>query len=81
MSAFTNRLSDHEASVLVAHVLEKAGGTLTCQVCGTNEWHLSDLTARLDVIAQPERGYPLVVLMCKNCGHVLLFNALGLGAP
>ncbi len=73
------RFTPEQADRIVQRILSKAGGTLRCHVCDTHEWHMSAIIARIDSVGETDRGYPAVVLVCKNCGQMLLFNALVLG--
>lgn len=51
-----------------------------CPICGSLEWqfgtHLVQLAHYTDVSSgEPFLTYPCVVVICKRCGHILLFNA------
>lgn len=56
----------------------------TCEVCGTTDWHLSNVLASLVVMDRHHSmhlgaGVPCIVLVCKKCGNTKLFNALTTG--
>lgn len=65
-----------------------AGRPLVCQVCGEDSWVALDNYYELVVFRgagktrRPpgrSRVVPLLVLMCNNCSHSLLINALASG--
>jgi transcription elongation factor Elf1 len=70
---------------VIEHLDEKLGKRLTCPVCGHQEWSLNDHFMQLDEFGpdRPAFGkykiFPVIVLTCQHCGHVLLFGALALG--
>lgn len=63
---------------------------LTCQVCKTTKWILGDMfVAPPSYIPQTQQGaggisiggslYPLVPIICDNCGNTLFINAVMMG--
>ena len=65
--------------------LDKHGAVKPCTACGQTAWHLIP-----HLVAPPtfrkESGfflggmsYPQAMLLCKNCGHTLYFNAVVMG--
>jgi hypothetical protein len=58
-------------------------GDQLCPICGTEDWVILDISeTRLFTGAgkpMADKVYPVVPVMCRNCGHMLLFNALRLG--
>lgn len=55
-----------------------------CPVCGWTAWAVQDL-ADLPIRSITDEGeyesYPVVPLICRNCGYFLLFNALVIDPP
>lgn len=53
-----------------------------CSVCRVNAWVLGDLV-ELDVARSADfmagAHYPVIPLICRNCGHTLFFNAVMMG--
>lgn len=60
---------------------EKWQGNKQCPICQNNTWGISDKLAELrefhhgDIIMGGQ-VYPLIVLSCKVCGYIHLFNAI-----
>lgn len=56
-------------------------GIVTCQVCKTSEWTIRPYLALL--VWNPISIEPLptasVMVECKDCGHILMFNAEHMG--
>jgi len=70
------------ARAVMAWIERKAGtASLTCQVCSRDDWSVSPVVGRLpagfDELAVA--SYPLVPVVCTNCGNTLLLNALVMG--
>lgn len=54
---------------------------IKCPICGKNDWILGDSIAEIS-LGRDENGlvvFPVVLLSCKNCGNVQIFNAFKLG--
>lgn len=58
----------------------------TCPICATNTWNIENMIAEMRqfsggsfVIGAGVGIFPLLVVTCINCGHVLLFNAMMAG--
>ena len=55
-----------------------------CPVCGHPKWNLAQNVVEIrSYYGVPFLGgdvYPLVLLTCENCGYVLLFHAITIGA-
>jgi len=63
-------------------ISEKWDGDVKCQVCAKNEWfiadHLVEVREFMEEGGESPPGkniYPLILLICNNCGHTLPFNA------
>jgi hypothetical protein len=58
---------------------------ITCPVCQTSHWNIGDGFVRLVLQNEPTKimlsgpSYPLVPLLCVNCGNTQLLNAFTLG--
>lgn len=59
-------------------------GPKICPVCHSNDWHVPDTLSEIRqffhgsmVVGGPV--FPLLLVTCKVCGHVLAFNALVMG--
>lgn len=64
--------------------LQAAPLDMSCQICGTREWSLQGrfhvLTAmNAEGNAEPDVGLPTVVLTCKGCRQVRMFDAAAIG--
>jgi hypothetical protein len=57
----------------------------SCSLCQTNSWTIADDLVQLFPFKANEglvlggRVYPCVMLMCINCGHTILVNAVKAG--
>ena len=56
---------------------------LRCSVCDSDDWAIEDIIPPVEVEG-PQillRGamVPLVQFECRNCGHIVFFNAITLG--
>ena len=65
---------------IAVHTKGKGKG---CPVCGHPDWQLADdlveINPRHKKNIFPPFVYPLVLLMCKNCTHVMLFHPVAMG--
>jgi hypothetical protein len=58
-----------------------------CAICGTNAWVINTGYVRLAIQDDPRsarlggKGFPMIALICTNCGntHLLNLKILGLG--
>lgn len=83
----------HFANSVLSKIGEKRfGRTMTCQLCGESDswfvdskpafvlsWDVSQGVGSMFVGSQ-RQGFPLVLVVCKNCGNTLFVNAVMLGA-
>lgn len=62
---------------------EKIGTIKPCQVCGVTEYqvapHLVSMPAFQNGVLYTKTGIPAMMMMCGNCGNMLLFNAMAMG--
>jgi hypothetical protein len=69
----------------VTKFLHKTVATVNCTWCGENQWGVEPNIVQLTqyfgpgVIGSGGPVYPLIMLVCGNCGHTMLFNALVMG--
>ena len=47
----------------------------TCSLCQSSQWQTGDLIPAGDHFSADRPGASMVQLICRNCGHVLLFDA------
>ena len=73
-----------EGKSLESWLNQKCPGVWICTVCGGQTWQSNDKVFEL----RESRGgdvmmggpvYPVMTLVCKRCGHVLLFDAITVG--
>jgi len=76
------RLSDDDKETVISWLKEKwKGESADCPICGSNDWNVGDHVAEMPalsktMLASRRATYPHVVMVCANCGHTLLFNAV-----
>ncbi len=79
----SGNLSESEKKKAQDWLRERMPAALTCSVCNTQNWILAD-----HVVAPPIFGrglvlggtaYPHVMLICRQCGHTVFFNAVMMG--
>ena len=65
--------------------IESRSPILNCAGCGGREWAIQNEVA-FALLVEPKdghidyhKGYPMVVINCKNCGYSAFFNAIQLG--
>ncbi len=46
-----------------------------CGLCQSSQWQIGDLIPLGDHLPTEPPGASMVQLICRNCGHVLLFDA------
>jgi len=76
-------LTTEQKEMVIARLAER-GVKSECQLCGKNDWIVArDLVslnyAGLDEMIYVGRAIPAVVLICTNCGNILLISAGALG--
>lgn len=49
-----------------------------CPICGVRDWIIGD-TSQLHLYGALGSVYPLVPVVCKNCAHTYLFQAIQMG--
>jgi len=70
---------------IIAALKAKMGGTPNCPICGHNVWSVGNRYVTLSVTKNPSQStlggenYPLIPLICSNCGNTHLLNLLILG--
>lgn len=75
------KIKDDQFQKIVNNFNNYVPDGIKCPICGKNDWILGDSIAELS-LGRDEDGYviaPVVLLSCKNCGNVQLFNAFKLG--
>ena len=70
----------------VIEVLSDFLKRIPCNVCQGKEWILNDTIFELRefqggnlVIGGKSSVFPVIAVVCKNCGNTLFFNAIQLG--
>lgn len=63
-----------------AFLREKWKKTVVCPVCGSTEWQIHNDILRNPLWGSESIGCPMVVVLCANCGHAMLFSAVKTGA-
>ena len=65
--------------------IESRSPILNCAGCGGRELAIQNEVA-FALLVEPEngqidyhKGYPMIVINCKNCGYSVFFNAIQLG--
>jgi predicted nucleic-acid-binding Zn-ribbon protein len=75
-------MSDSQKAQIYSH-LQSAGVGNACPACNQDvEWKQSDvatLFGMTDASPDVSRGFPLIPLICKNCGYVRFFSAKAMG--
>jgi len=55
-----------------------------CLICHKRDWVLMDKVWQLEERGTDSEGFkftmPVIALICGNCGHIVLFNAIAAGA-
>ena len=80
----TKPLSLEEQQKILDWLDKKWLGTKTCNICGHNQWNLSQhvvapTTLEGKNISLGGTIYPLVLVTCKNCGNTHFFNVVMVG--
>jgi hypothetical protein len=88
MPDFAGKLTPEEIAKAAFAISNKAGGELRCTVCKSPEWNVEEYVLapptfgssyNIQFLGGPGIAFPQVALMCSNCGHTMLFNAVHLG--
>lgn len=77
-------MAKFDQQAVLAHLQEKWTSRL-CPACKSNSWNIQDSTYQLTefnpegmVIGGPV--VPVLAVLCSNCGYMMMFNALSVGA-
>jgi predicted nucleic-acid-binding Zn-ribbon protein len=54
---------------------ELQGVNLNCPMCGSSQWETGEIALGVNVNDQGNT-LPMVQLVCRNCGYVMLFAAM-----
>jgi len=78
-----------EQKQMIADAIARKKGAgkpqITCPVCHTSSWSIGDNFVRLVLQTNPSQiilagpSYPLIPLLCSNCGNTQLLNVFILG--
>ena len=65
-------------------VLKSRTHDMTCPTCGSERWGLQERLHVMPVIdpsgtVDPSMGFPALILTCKECYQVRMFNAAQMG--
>ena len=77
-----NKLTQEKKKEAIAWLKSRGISVFVCAVCQKNDsWGIGDYETRLQAADSllGGTGYPLVVFMCHNCAHTVLFNAIIMG--
>ena len=64
----------------IAAWVEKHGGTLPCESCGKNAFHLADHLVAPPIIDASSKlklggtAYPFAIVICDNCANTRFYN-------
>ncbi|MFQ5794803.1 MAG: hypothetical protein ACE5JP_07125 [Candidatus Bipolaricaulia bacterium] len=76
-------LNKEQIQQLAKHLNEKWPSPRNCYVCNDTQWEISNKVFEIReffggaLTAGPV--IPIIVLVCKNCGHTVFFSAMRLG--
>ncbi len=62
--------------------LKKKWNSGVCPMCGSSKWSISETIYELrefhggDLVLGRENVYPIIPVMCSNCGNAIMVNAL-----
>ncbi len=79
------QLTDSDQEKIRKWLESKAGQSVRCFVCGGNQWSLTpsgSLVVGYDIHSGRIHymdGYPMLGLICGNCGHIVWFSAVVMG--
>lgn len=76
-------LTDEQKQTAIDTIRARASD-MTCPTCGENRWGLQERLHVMPAIdptgtVDPSMGFPAILLTCKNCYRVQVFNALQMG--
>jgi len=80
-------LTQEEKDKVVAWLTKrrpKEAGPIVCAVCGQGRWGVGDhlvapVIYRKRGLLLGGAAYPLVMLLCENCGHTIFLNGVRMG--
>jgi hypothetical protein len=76
-------LTDEQKQTVIDTIRERSSD-MTCPTCGEVRWGLQERLHVMPAIdptgnVDPSMGFPAIILTCKNCYRVQVFNALQMG--
>jgi len=82
-STTSNPLSEKQKQH-ARNVLQSKLEDLTCSACGSTRWGLQERLHVMPAIdpsgaVDPSMGFPALILTCKECFQIRLFNAAQMG--
>lgn len=74
-------LSTEQKKKFVDYLNGKWTGSQLCPICKVDEWFIPDLIHEMPEAKHKGKFQfsPLIQIICLNCGHTLLFNAIVAG--
>ncbi len=79
------RWSPEQTKKIEEWLQQKWGANKACQMCAVSDWAIGTNVAQLP-LADPHAestysggSYPCVIVICRNCGNMVLVNALTAG--
>ncbi len=77
------RLEESDQEKAITYLKEKWPETSRiCPICGNAEFVISDTIFAITEYDSPTLGsvgFPIIPIVCDNCGNVILFNAIKMG--
>ena len=77
------KLNDVDKVHVLKWLEEKAGGGGPCPACGKTKWMLMEEMGSVPIYSAGHSlfgpVYPAIVLTCRHCGNMRLFNAVVIG--
>lgn len=74
-------LTPEERSEFVDFLNDRTPGQAACPICKEQQWEVANLRVTLMPSPTSDKGYPLVPVICSNCGFTALFNTLAMKKP
>ena len=77
----TESLSEKQKRKALAWLIEKLGNDPKCPMCSQSNWHLANIQVRVQApnALLGGRGFPLIAMICQNCGNTQFLNMLVMG--
>ena len=77
----TGKLSDEQAAQAIAWITARMGSDPKCPMCSGSDWTLGDMPLRVQAsdALVGGLGFPLLGLVCENCGNTQFLNMLVMG--